>query len=80
MSLKLSYVLKLQQEQDKLNALLESPQKLTALIRSELRADAKQYGDRRYSPLVSREPAQALDASALAPSHPITVVLSKTFF
>lgn len=67
----------LAQERDKLQALLASDQKLTSLIRSELKADAKLYGDERRSTLVERQAAQALDESDLMPSEPITAVLSK---
>jgi topoisomerase-4 subunit A len=64
-------------ERDKLQALLDSPRKLTTLIRKELEADAEKYGDDRRSPLVQREVAQVLDETALTPSEPVTVVLSK---
>ena len=64
-------------ERDELEALLDSPRKLTTLIRKELEQDAEKYGDERRSPLVSRAAAQALDETALIPSEPVTVVLSK---
>ena len=67
----------LAQERDKLEALLNSPRRLTTLIRKELEEDAHKYGDDRRSPLVEREVAQALDETALLPSEPVTVVLSK---
>jgi len=65
------------QEKEEIVALLGSDKKLTSLIRKELKADAKQYGDERRSPLKVRAAAQALDEAALAPSEPVTVVLSK---
>jgi topoisomerase-4 subunit A len=63
-------------ERDRLQALLASPRKLTRLIRDELVADAAKFGDARRSPLRERAAAQALDETAMAPSEPITVVLS----
>lgn len=65
------------QERDKLQELLSSDTKLTSLIRAELKADAKLYGDERRSILVEREVAAALNESDLTPSEPITAVLSK---
>ncbi len=67
----------LSREQAELQSLLGSDVKLRALIRSELLADADKYGDERRTRLVSRSPAQALDETALTPSEPVTVVLSK---
>ncbi len=67
----------LAEERDKLQALLNSPRRMTTLIRKELEEDAEKYGDDRRSPLVEREASQALDETALIPSEPVTVVLSK---
>lgn len=67
----------LQQEREALLALLGSDSQLTALIRSELQEDAKLYGDSRRSPLKVRAAAQVLDETALSPSEPVTVVVSK---
>jgi topoisomerase-4 subunit A len=67
----------LEEERDKLEALLNSPRRLTTLIRKELEADAEKYGDDRRSPLVERDASRALDETALIPSEPVTVVLSK---
>ena len=64
-------------ERDELQGLLDSPTKLTALIRKELKEDAKKYGDERRSPIVAREASQVLDETALIPSEPVTVVLSE---
>lgn len=50
--------------------------RLRALVKSEIEADAKAYGDARRSPIVEREQAQALDETQLIPSELITVVLS----
>ncbi len=67
----------LAEERDRLQALLDSPRKLTRLIRDELRADAERFGDPRRSPLRERAVAQALDETALTPSEPVSVILSR---
>ena len=64
-------------ERDKLQGLLDNPNKLTSLIRKELIEDAEKYGDDRRSPIVAREASQVLDETALIPSEPVTVVLSE---
>ena len=63
-------------EREKLIALLGSQARLKKLIKDELLADAKKYGDARRSPLVQRGAAQALDETELVASEPVTVVLS----
>ncbi len=67
----------LDSERDKLIATLGSKAKLKKLIKDELLADAKKYGDARRSPLVARDAAQALDETDLVPSEPMTVVMSE---
>ncbi|GAA0410082.1 DNA topoisomerase IV subunit A [Cocleimonas flava] len=64
-------------ERDELQGLLDSPNKLTSLIKKELKEDAEKYGDDRRSPIVIREASQVLDENALIPSEPVTVVLSQ---
>ncbi len=67
----------LQEERDTLQKTLGSKTCLGKLIREELMADADAYGDVRRSQLVLSVPAaQALDATQLLPSEPVTVVLS----
>jgi topoisomerase-4 subunit A len=66
----------LARERDWLEKTLGSKQRMKTLVRKELLADAEQYGDERRSPLVEREAAVAMDESELAPSEPVTVVLS----
>ncbi len=51
--------------------------KLKKLIADEIKADAEKYGDARRCPIVARPAAQALEATEILPSEPITVVLSK---
>ncbi|WP_447592726.1 DNA topoisomerase IV subunit A [Stenotrophomonas rhizophila] len=67
----------LAKERDKILAILDSKAKLKKLIRDELTADAKKFGDDRRSPLVQRGAAQAIDETELVPSEPMTVVLSE---
>jgi len=64
-------------ERDKLTGILESKAKLKKLIKDELTADAKKFGDARRSPLVQRDAAQALDETELVASEPMTVVVSE---
>jgi topoisomerase-4 subunit A len=67
----------LQKKRTYLVNLLASPKRMTTLMQRELRADAKEYGDKRRSPLVRRDDAKVLDENALIPSEPVTVILSK---
>ncbi|WP_314106506.1 DNA topoisomerase IV subunit A [uncultured Stenotrophomonas sp.] len=67
----------LAKERDRIQSILDSKAKLKKLIRDELTADAKKFGDARRSPLVQRGAAQAIDESELVPSEPMTVVLSE---
>jgi topoisomerase-4 subunit A len=66
----------LDSERDRLITLLGSKGKLKKLIKDELLADAKKFGDARRSPLVARGAAQALDETELVPSEPMTIVMS----
>jgi topoisomerase-4 subunit A len=50
---------------------------MKTLIKKEIREDAAKYGDARRSRLIDRAPAQALDETALIPSEPMTIVLSR---
>ena len=63
-------------ERDGLDALLKSPAKLRKLVREEISADAKEYGDDRRSKLVEREQAQAIEETELVANEPVTIVLS----
>ena len=67
----------LEAEREKIAGILDSKAKLKKLIKDELLADAKKFGDARMSPLVSREAAQAIDETELVASEPMTVVLSE---
>ena len=66
----------LAEERARLEATLGSAAKLKRLVRDELLADAKTYGDDRRSPIVERAAAKALEETELVPAEPVTVVLS----
>ncbi len=66
----------LDDERQSLETILESPARLKALIKKELRADAKTHGDDRRTAIVQREEAQAISEDQLAPIEPVTVILS----
>lgn len=63
-------------ERDQIETVLNSESRLTSLIRKEIKADAKKYGDPRRSPLMERKEAQALKETEIIPVEPMTVVLS----
>jgi topoisomerase-4 subunit A len=67
----------LAEERDRLEAILGDDKRLRKLIIEELERDAERYGDARRSPLAERPAALALDDTELAPSEPVTVVLSE---
>ncbi|MEI2454696.1 MULTISPECIES: DNA topoisomerase IV subunit A [Lysobacter] len=67
----------LEKEREQLVATLASKTKLKKLIKDELLADAKKFGDARRSPLVARNAAQALSETELVASEPMTVVVSE---
>ncbi|HBK47036.1 MAG TPA: DNA topoisomerase IV subunit A [Xanthomonadaceae bacterium] len=66
----------LAKEREQILSILASKAKLKKLIKDELLADAKKFGDERRSPLVQRGAAQAIDETELVASEPMTVVLS----
>lgn len=68
----------LTKEKNTLEKILQSKTQLKKLVRDELEADKKSYGDTRQSPLIEREIAKAMSEEALVPSEPVTVILSKT--
>jgi len=67
---------KLSEERASLEKILGSRARLRKQVRDELERDSEEYGDRRRSPIVEREAAKAIDATALIPSESVTVVLS----
>jgi topoisomerase-4 subunit A len=68
---------RLTEERTNLERILGSKQRLRKQVRDELLKDVEEFGDRRRSPIVEREAAKAMDATALIPSEPVTVVLSE---
>lgn len=66
----------LSEERVNIEQILNSDQKLKALIKKEITQDVKTYGDKRRSPIVAREEAKILDMTTKAPDEPMTVVLS----
>lgn len=66
----------LKEEQEFLETTLGSTARLKTLMRKELEEIAVKHGDKRRSPIVEREAAQAMDETALISSEPVTVVLS----
>ena len=64
-------------ERRDLEKTLSSKQRLKTLVGKELTVDMEMFGDERRSPLVERDQARAIDERALAPSDPITVILSE---
>jgi len=68
----------LAKERKSIELLLGSEARLKTLIRKELTADAKKFGDDRRSVIVQRELAKALDESELLPTEPLTIVLSES--
>lgn len=67
----------LQEEREELAKVLGSKQRLRKQVRDELVKDGEEFGDKRRSPIVEREAAKAMDATALIPSEAVTVVLSE---
>lgn len=68
----------LELEKAQIEAYLNNPDKLTGLMIEELTADMKEHGDKRQSPMVERTEATALKETDLAPSEPVTVIVSKS--
>lgn len=67
----------LQKEKNKIQTILASEKKLKNLIRDEIIEDAEKYGDKRRSPVIEREEAQAIREEERIPNEPITVILSE---
>ncbi len=66
----------LKTERKQLDKTLGSKQRLKTLVRKEIEADAKEYGDDRKSPLKEGMEAKAIDEQTLIPTEPVTIVLS----
>ncbi len=68
---------KLSTERDELEKILNSKARLKSLIRKEIKADAKAFGDDRRSPIKTREEAKALSQEEIKPVEPVTIIMSK---
>ena len=66
----------LQKEKEGIEKILNSNTRLRKLIHQELEADAKEFGDKRRSPIVVRKEAIAMRETEILPTEAITVVLS----
>jgi topoisomerase-4 subunit A len=64
------------EERAALEGILGSKLRLKKLVRTEIVADAEEYGDERRSRIVERAAAQAIEESELLANEPVTVVLS----
>jgi topoisomerase IV subunit A len=76
--------MEMRQEQEALEAKaavireqLSNPESLKTLIITELKEDAKKFGDDRRSPIVQRAEAAAINEQEMLPADPVTVVLSE---
>ncbi len=67
---------KLSKERDEIEKTLSSSQRMKKLIREELTASAEKFGDKRKSPIVEREEAQAMKVTEILPTEPLTIILS----
>ncbi len=67
----------LEKERLSLENILGSPAKMKSLIKKELAADAKKFGDPRRTLIVERKDAKAISTNNLAPAEPVTVILSQ---
>jgi topoisomerase-4 subunit A len=66
----------LDKERKDIEQTLGSPQRLKKLIRQELLADTEKFGDKRMSPIVTRQEALAMKETEILPTEAITIVLS----
>lgn len=66
----------LSKERDEIDKTLHSNARLKKLIRQELEVSADKFGDKRKSPLIERQQAQAMKETEILPTEPVTIVLS----
>ncbi|MDP3267692.1 MAG: DNA topoisomerase IV subunit A [Legionella sp.] len=64
-------------ERDNLQNILASESRLRTLVKHEIIKDRDEFGDKRRSPIITRQESQALKEEDILPNEPITVVLSK---
>ncbi len=68
---------KLDKERIEIDELLKSPTRLKNLIKKELKQDAEKYGDKRLSPIVTRDAAKEIKIEEHLPVEIMSVILSK---
>ncbi|KEY91086.1 DNA topoisomerase 4 subunit A [Candidatus Photodesmus blepharus] len=69
---------KFRKEHEKLKQLLASEKRLNTLIKREIKVDIEKYGDERRSPIVQSTVKGTISTlTNLAPTEPITVILSE---
>jgi topoisomerase-4 subunit A len=66
----------LTKEQEKLEKILNSSQRLKSLVKKELLEVAEEFGDDRRSPIIERVEAKAFSETDLIVSESVTIVLS----
>lgn len=64
-------------EKTDLEKILASNARLKTLVKKELKATSAQFDDPRRTAIVQRQEAKAISKADLAPSEPMTVILSK---
>ncbi len=67
----------LDKEKDSIEKILSSEKFLRNLVKQEIRADAKKYGDKRRSPIKERRDAEAFSKEKIIQIEPVTVILSR---
>ena len=67
----------LSEERNTIEQTLADDKRLRRLIKDEMIADRDRFGDKRRSPLIERNEAQALKEEDVMPNEPITVILSQ---
>ena len=72
-----SELAELNTERCALEKILNSKTRLKTLLRQELQAAAKEFSDKRRSPIVKRVQAKAMSKVIQVPLEPVTVVLSE---
>jgi len=67
----------LEKERIALEKILNSEARLKTLVKKELQADARTYGNPRRTMIVEREEAKVISAIDMGPVEPVTVILSR---
>ncbi len=67
----------LEKERKSIEKILSSNKLIKNLIKREIRADAKKYGDKRRSPIKERQIAEAFSKEEIITVEPVTIILSK---